>query len=167
MMTRKVTRPMIALWKRTWIEYRDRLRLERKSGQEVLRHLQEKYPLELLNGERALRAVVCIAQAVEPLFGRLAPGETPEPVAFYVKKEGAGSALYEKQDRAYRGCRIFVGIELRSGHFHVEGSDLLWDELCAFQGLDEAEKGNFYCVSMYVSALRRFGLLEGALKTEG
>ena len=31
----------------------------------------------------------------------------------------------------------------------------LWDELCAFQGLDEADLQNSYCVAQYISLLEK------------
>lgn len=38
------------------------------------------------------------------------------------------------------GIPILVGIERQqTAYFYVEGSSLLWDELCAYRGLDEAD----------------------------
>jgi len=159
MLMRKATRPMIALWKRTWIQYGDRLRPGRKSGAELLGYLRSRYPLEERADGDLIRAVA--ASALER-GERL--GGPPEAVAFAVRDEGAGRALYEGQDAAFQGIPILADVELRSGAFHVEGSSRLWDELCAFRGLDEAEMGNYCRVAEYVSALRRFGLLEDALK---
>ena len=42
---------------------------------------------------------------------------------------------------------------------------MLWDELYAFQGLDETDIQNFYCVAEYVSCLKRFGLLDKIIDT--
>jgi len=41
----------------------------------------------------------------------------------------------------------------------VEGSSMLWDELCAFQGLDAKDIENYYCVAQYISCLKRFNKL--------
>lgn len=53
--------------------------------------------------------------------------------------------------------RIFVGLDLASGYFQVEGSTMLWDELCCLQGLDEKDLQNAVIVAQYILALRRFG----------
>lgn len=164
MLVRKATRPMIALWKRTCAEYRDRLRPGRKSGTEILVYLREKYPLEEIKDDTAKRVVLENVRSVEPLFGRLADKDALEAIAFLVRDELNGHALYEAQDRIFKGVSIFVGVERTTGFFHVEGSSRLWDELNAFRGVDEADLANFYRVAEYVTSLRRFGLLESALR---
>ena len=60
--------------------------------------------------------------------------------------------------------KIFVGIDLSSGFYQVEGSTLLWDELCAFQGLDCQDLKNYVVVAQYISALKRIGKLDEALE---
>ena len=164
MLTRKATRPLIALWKRTWIEYRDRLRPNRKTGAEVLAYLKANYPLNPIEDERAREVVIGNALELERLEHRLPEGVSPEAEAFIVENEGAGRVLYEKQDETFQGIPIFVGVERHTAYFHVEGSSLLWDALYAFRGLDEAELKNFYCVAEYVGCLRRFGHLEAACR---
>ena len=48
--------------------------------------------------------------------------------------------LYKKQEPVFRGIYpILLGIDMASGCYQVEGSALLWDELCAFQGLDKMD----------------------------
>jgi hypothetical protein len=41
---------------------------------------------------------------------------------------------------------------------------MLWDELYAFQGIDEADIQNPYCVAQYIACLKRFKLLQGVLE---
>lgn len=91
-------------------------------------------------------------------------GATPSVATFIVENTGAGKVLYENQDRIFKGNSIFVGIDLESGYFCVEGSSMLWDELYAFQGLDENDIQNYYRVAEYISCLKRFGLLEHVLR---
>ena len=43
----------------------------------------------------------------------------------------------------------------------VQGSTLLWDELCAFQGLDERDLQNYVITAQYIRALERVGKLTG------
>ncbi len=49
---------------------------------------------------------------------------------------------------------IFVGVDLATGYFLVEGSEQLWDELCAFSGLDERDLENYVCVGLYLDCLK-------------
>ena len=41
---------------------------------------------------------------------------------------------------------------------------MLWDELLAFQGLDEKDLTKFVIVAEYINALKRFGKLDSAVK---
>ena len=50
-----------------------------------------------------------------------------------------------------------VGIDTVTGFFTVEGSTLLWDELCAARGLDEKDVQNAVSVAQYVAARERLG----------
>lgn len=72
-------------------------------------------------------------------------------------KRRKGIRLYKKQEPVFRGIYpILLGIDMASGCYQVEGSALLWDELCAFQGLDKMDIQNPYCVWQYIDCLRRF-----------
>ena len=73
----------------------------------------------------------------------------PEPVAFLLKDNGQ---------------EVFVGVDLASGYCHVEGSEELYDKLCAFQGLDEYDLKNCFLVSQYISCLEKLGRLEEVLQ---
>ena len=48
-------------------------------------------------------------------------------------------------------------IDISSGCYTVEGSSLLWDELCAYQGLDKDDLDNPVCVAEYVECMKKFG----------
>ena len=41
---------------------------------------------------------------------------------------------------------------------------MLWDELLAFQGLDEKDLTKFVIVAEYINALKRFEKLDSAVK---
>ena len=62
--------------------------------------------------------------------------------------------------------RIFVGIDISSGFFMVEGSVMLCDELRAFQGLDETDINNISIVSDYINCLKKFNMLQKVLGNE-
>lgn len=48
----------------------------------------------------------------------------------------------------------------------VEGSTLLWDELCAFCGVDDKDLQNYVIVAQYVDVLKRLGKLEAVINEQ-
>lgn len=159
MLMKKATQEMLESWKVTWNEYKDRLLPNRKSGAEISAYLSDKYILTEIHDDWALQVVAKNVLNNEPLAEKIPVGKIPSPVAFFVENSGKGQILYENQDEVFKGIKIFVGIDLASGFFCIEGSSMLWDELYAFQGLDEKDIQNPYCVAEYISCLKRFGLL--------
>ena len=164
MLTREATPEMVAEWKAIHKEYSAKIKPNRKSGSELAAFLMAKYPLAELKDEAALSVVTENVLNNEHFSQKLKEGEHPSPLAFFVENTGDGAALYEKQDEIFAGSKVFVGIDLSSGLYCIEGSSLLWDELCAFQGLDEKDLQNCFCVAQYVLALERFGLKESFIK---
>ena len=55
-----------------------------------------------------------------------------------------------------------MGVDLASGFYMVEGSTLLWDELRAFQGLDEKDLQNFVMVAQYLEVQERMNRTGGS-----
>ncbi|MEN6339394.1 MAG: hypothetical protein ABFD03_04645 [Clostridiaceae bacterium] len=159
MLTQPATPELIESWKRTFAQYKDRLRPNRKSGTELKEYLAAKYPLREETSARAHRVVTGNILGNKPLANELPPGKQPEPYCAVILRQGAGNSLYAEQDEVFSGVEIFVGIDLVSGYFLVEGSSLLWDELFAFRGLNEKDLENYYLVAEYVACLKRFNLL--------
>ena len=62
--------------------------------------------------------------------------------------------------------RIFVGVDLVSVFFTVEGSSMLWDEIYAFQGIDERDLKHCVRVAQYIAALKRLGKLDSVIAHE-
>lgn len=148
----------LAAWRKTQAQNKDRIRPGRKSGEEVKAYLLARYPLTENASARARRVVEQNVLGNAPLAARLTGGAKPDPWCAIVLREGAGLSLYAAQDALYDGMEIFVGVDRTTGYFHVEGSDLLWDELFSFRGLDEEDLENPYLVSEYVACRKRFGL---------
>lgn len=159
----EATEQMALEWKEVRMQYQDRLHANRKPGAAVAGYLIGRYPVEQLQNETAAQVVTGNVLANKPFADKLPVGASPSPVTYFVQSTGTGKALYEKQDPAFKGQQIFVGIDLTSGYFCVEGSSALWDELYACRGLDEADLQNDYCVAEYISCLKKFGLLEQVL----
>lgn len=156
MLMQEATPELLAQWKAVFQAHHDHLQPNRRTGQELLAYLRARYPLVERCDEEALMVVSENVQQNPPLREKLPPGKPPLPRAFTVAHEGAGRSLYAEQDALFRGRDIFVGIDLESGYFCVEGSSLLWDELYAFRGLDKADIENYYCVAEYIACLERF-----------
>ena len=156
MLMKEPTLEMIEQWETVWQKYKDKLLPNRKSGVNILEYLTNKYPLREVQGKYT--QVVIDNVVLNKHSAKRIPKEMkPSAVAFIIENTGEGRKLYENQDEIFKGCEIFVGIELVSGNYHVEGSSLLWDELCAFQGLDEMDIENSFCVAQYIYAIEKFG----------
>lgn len=159
MMTQEPTPAMLAEWRKIHAQYHNCLRPNRKSGQELLEYLSEKYILTEIHDPEYLDVITYNVTMNAHFAEKLPDGKAPLPKAFFIKNEGAGTSLYLEQDEIFRDVKnIFVGIDLHSGCFFTEGSSLLWDELCAFQGLDEHDLQNCFLVAMHVLARRKFHL---------
>lgn len=166
MVTEEPTKETTAQWRALWEGYRDRLRPDRVSGRALLGHLQGRYELtEMFDGW----AAGCVTGSVlgnACCCEKLPAGARPAARTFYLENSGAGKALCEGEsgDSAPRGRasgRFFVGVDTVTGLFTVEGSSLLWEELCAVRGLDKEDTQNLVSVTQYVAARGRPGRLVG------
>lgn len=159
MITKKPTHQMLEEWRSVWHKYKDVLKPNRKSGEEIIYYLSSRYALTEINDKSAYDVIFKSVMSSEFLKEKLPAGAVPVPKTYYVLNQGNGEKLYQQKDEAFSDVeRIFVGIDLLSGYYHVEGSSLLWDELCAFQGLDEADLKNYVKTAQYIECLERFGL---------
>lgn len=165
MITQEPTSKVLSEWKTTWLQYKDKLRPNRKSGTELLYYLQSKYLLTEIHEKSAMDAVVKSVTMNVPFSEKLPQGAIPVPRTFFVENAGNGIILYQDENKDSAAIwggnisRIFVGVEVVTGFFMVEGSTMLWDEIYAFRGLDEKDLQNYVCVAEYISCLKRFGLL--------
>ncbi|MFL0252582.1 hypothetical protein ACJDT4_19395 [Clostridium neuense] len=156
MLMQELTPKMIEEYKEIWNEYKDKLYPNRKSGKEVVEYLKNKYLLKELHDDNARLTVIDNVLHNKPYAEKLSIGAKPHAVNFFIEDEGNGKFLYENQDEIFKEGNIFVGVELESGFFCVEGSSLLWDELYAFRGLDEKDIQNYFCVGEYISCLKKY-----------
>lgn len=164
MITQRPTKEMLESWKSVWNEYKDKIKPNRKSGGEIVEYLKSKYVLQMVDDEKMRRGVALSVTENAPFAEKLPKGEKPKPILFLINNVSGNEILFkeEKKETSLWGKdldAIFVGIDLSSGYFTVEGSSFLWDELCAFQGVDEKDLKNYVCVAQYVNALKRFGKL--------
>ena len=169
MITQEPTKEMIEEWKATWVQYRDKLLPNRKTGTELLNYLQKKYVLTEIYDKDAIDAIVDNITMNMCYSEKLPDGVGLVPRAFFLENTGNGKVLYQDENKDSAdmwGCditRIFVGIDIVTGFYTVEGSTMLWDELNAFRGLDEKDLQNWVCVSAYINALKRFNQMNNVL----
>lgn len=135
MLMQKPTEEMIEEWKQIYEEYHDRLRPNRKSGEEVDRYFRDKYSAQ---------------DFPSPEFKSMIEEQILQND--FIRKK-----LYNQEPRVrtYWLNDVLVAIDLTSGEFHVESKNFLkmqeiYDDLFAFRGLDEKDLENFFLVAQYV-----------------
>ena len=163
MQTTQATEEDLISWKRTYAEFRTKLKANRISGSVLYAYLQSRYPVMPLDDPRAKQVVIHNILQNECCARQLPLGTAPDPVCCIVQRTGKGEELYRAQDEVFSGCEILVGIDLAGGYFLVEGSSALWDELYAQRGLNDLDLENAYAVAEYIRCLRRFGRLEESI----
>lgn len=169
MLTQEPTKEMFEEWKSVWTQYKDKLKPNRKSGEELLDYLQQRYVLTEIHEKEAADAVISNVTMNKPYAEKLPVGTVPDPKTFFVENTGNGEIFYRHENKdpidVWGGdiTRIFVGLDMTTGFFVVEGSTMLCDEMCAFRGLDEKGLQNYVCVAQYISSLKRFNLLQDIL----
>ena len=161
MLLTEPTSEMLENWMKLWKENKDKIKPDRKSGEDVLNYLKEKYvliPTEKTGGESIVKQVEDEIKNNEYSAWRLPVGKKPEVKAFIVEKKGKGRELYENQDEMFKGLEIIAAVDLVTGYCHIENSSLLYDEIIAFQGLDEIDITNYFLVAQYIQCRQEFGM---------
>lgn len=153
MLTRKATSKDIKQWNRIWNEYKDKLKPNRKSGNEIIEYLMKKYCLEVINDEKLSEVVKSNIMNNKCHLEKLPSGTTPDIKTFYIINTDESKSLYINRPDIYKDMRIFIGIDQVTGFFHIEGSETLWDELYCFRGLDEKDIQNPFLVAEYIKCM--------------
>lgn len=143
-------------WRKTHMQFKDKLRPNRKSGKEVLEFLQNKYILDEINEQKAFNAVYETVLKNDFQKQKLPSNSQPEPKTFILKNEGNGKIIYDNQENIWENSPVFIGIDLSSGYVLIEGSCLLYDEIYAFQGIDKFDIENCVRVAEYIDCIKRF-----------
>lgn len=102
MLMQETTPEMVERWKEVWIEYKDKLLPNRKSGKEVVDYLKNKYPLEELYDDNAKQVVIDNLLYNRPLADKLPMGAELSVVTFVIENKDNGKFLYENQDEICR-----------------------------------------------------------------
>ena len=132
LLTREATPEMVREWKQIYEEKRSSMKPNRKTGAEVDEYLRTKYSVTPINTDEADKIIIENIVNNQCFKEKLPDEVKPKPVTYYVGEN-----------------KVFVGIDLVSGYFCVEGSEEIYDDLFAFRGLDERDLDNFFLVAEY------------------
>ncbi|MDO9492575.1 hypothetical protein [Acetobacterium sp.] len=160
MLTTPATPAMIAEWQSVFKAYQSRLAPNRKSVDQVIAYLAEKYPLTALDTAAALAVVTGNITGNRPFAEKCPAGRPLQPLVFTIPRQGGGALLYAQREAFYGDTPIMVGLEHETAFVMVEGSGELADELVAFAGLDEVDLNNYYLVANYIACMEKFNLID-------
>jgi ribosomal protein L20 len=175
---------VIKEWRRTYEEYRQLLKPNRKSVDEILKYIKSKYPVEENTSDRAKEVVE--KNVLYNYYGRrLSESDkmSLSIVVLNVKNENNAVELYENQANehiefiekmkktikdfepySYKSVPIVIGAERKSGYIFVEGSQKLSEEITMIKGLDSDELKNYYLVANYINVLKKYNKLNDIIK---
>jgi hypothetical protein len=166
-------------WKKTYEEYRQLLKPNRKLINEILEYIKLKYPVEEDTSAKA-RKVVKKNVLYNNYSKRLSENDKVlSIVVLRVKNEDNAVQLYENQVSEHIGFMdkmkktikdfkpfsfepipIIIEAERKSGYIFVEGIQGLSEEITMIQGLDSDELKNFYLVANYINVLKKYSKLD-------
>lgn len=147
----------LARWRRIHSDFKDKLIPNRKSAEDVIKYLSEKYDLSPAEDPKLSKVVIGNAKN-SAFWQQKLEGREPEPVCFFIENEGAGRDIYSSREDVWEDmdAPVFIGIDKISGMIHVEGSCRLYDEIYAFQGIDKYDIENCARVADYIECIKKF-----------
>ncbi len=166
MITELPTNEMLENWKKLYDDNMEKISPNRISGTELLDYLKDNYSLEEIYDKEALGVVTGNILMNEVYKEKLPQDTMPSPKCFYVKNTGKASKFYLSENKDKHEIwggdieKIFIGIDIVTGFYIVEGSTVLHDELNAVRGLDSTDLNNFAVVAQYIEAINKFDNLE-------
>jgi hypothetical protein len=133
MLTSKVDEKKLKLWKELYKKYFDSLKPNRISGRDLNIYFQKNYSAE--NYDNVMFKKVVHLNSKEYFHENA--GDVNDIVAYTLNGD------------------IFVGIDLKTGFFHVESDDVnksipIFDDLFITRGLSKDELQNFVIVGQYL-----------------
>ncbi len=136
MLTTKPTTEMLLEWKRLHEEYRPKLTPNRRSGAQVDAYFREQYPHTAVDSEELCEMITAEILENPHHAEKLPEGSVPDV-------------------RCYMSEDVLVGIDLVTGHIHVECEEIaraeaIYDDLFVYRGLDEKDLENAFLTAEYV-----------------
>lgn len=136
MLVKAATPELIEEWKNIYEQYHPFLIPNRKSGEELITYLESRYQVKPIQNDEAKQIVIDNIMSNLAFKEKLPEGSVPIPKTYTI------------------GDAIFVGIDIITGYFHVEGSEEIYDDLYAYRGLDEKDLENYFMVAEYVACAK-------------
>ena len=141
MLMTEPTEEQLMQWKQIYAEHRPGMQSNRKTGAEVDAYLRKNYHCQRFDDQDFTEVVVYNIVENEHPRRKLPEGMLPDI-------------------SSYRIGDVLVGIDLVSGEFHVESTDLeqaerIYDDLFTFRGLDEEDLKNVFLTAQYVMLGKR------------
>ncbi|EEO7553760.1 hypothetical protein G6H54_002229 [Listeria monocytogenes] len=133
MLTKEATPELIKEWQKIYYDHIDNLVPNRKTRLEIDEYFRKNYSFVSVNDKNAKETVIQNLLNNEPFKEKLSLGVNPKPMTYTI-----------------RNSNIFVGIDLISGYFCVEGPEEVYDDLFAYRGLGKSDLKNFYLVAEYI-----------------
>jgi hypothetical protein len=159
-------------------DYAKQLKPNLRSVTELLAIIKHKYPCEEDLSQEAQDLVRGNVLFNAYFAKKLPESHETKAVMLQLKKEDSALPLYENQEREYQEYwkktkesfplfkvepyqegPIFVGAELNSGYFFVEGSKKLLEEATVLRGLDKEELKKPFVVLNYINSLTIYNVL--------
>lgn len=163
MLMQEPTPQMIEQWKQTYAHYRKALHPNRKSAEDIIAYLKNKYPVTKIKDKKWNSIVIDNVLNNEYFKDQIPKGALPKAEVYLIDDSAGGKLLYDNQDDIFDGLDIVFGIELETGFFYLQGSSLLWDEMFAIKGLSETDLDNYFLVAEYINCLKKFDMLKSIL----
>lgn len=143
MITTKLSNEKLKEYRKLYIECRNSLKPNRKSGQEVDRYFVDTYNATRVENPIFKKVVEYNILTNDFKREKLPLGTRPD-VNVYMLDD------------------VLVGIDVVSGEFHVECRDIdrmseIYDNLFAFRGLDKDDLKNFVLVGEYIKCTEKRG----------
>jgi len=138
MLTQEAAADMVEEWKKLYDEHRGFLYPNRKTGKELDAYVRDKYEVHPIQTKEADNVVIENIMCNRVFKEKLPDNMQPCPITYHTDEQ-----------------KVFIGIDLVSGYFCVEGSEQIYDDLFAFRGLDEKDLNNVFMVAEYVKCIKK------------
>ena len=98
MIIKKPTEQDLKNWQSIWLEHKDKMTPNRKSGAELLSYLQSKYILTEIYDKNAVDAIIGNVTMNACHSEKLPKGTAPIPRTFFLENSGCGEVFYKDEN---------------------------------------------------------------------
>ncbi len=159
MITQPLSEEKLEDFTQLYNQYKHTLQANRKSGEQLLAYLKKHYDVIEATDQAFVEMVAFNIMHNEYSREKVDPNKALNIKKLVLKNEGRNTSLFKEEEALLWGKNkncIEVGIDTNSAYYCVSGSTALWDELCAYQGLDVYDLQNVVCVGQYLQCLQQF-----------